>query len=112
MQGCHWKEIEGPAPEDGLELAIPALQQALLECSGLSMTEWHQMNIWGLQSRHYVRVGNRIMRPQRQRNHKLSKWLKNAGWRIDMTSMDNMFATFHAHNHLLHHPLESPRQSI
>jgi hypothetical protein len=99
MQGCHWKEIEGPAPEDGLELVIPALQQALLERSDLSMTEWHQMNVWGLQSRHYVRVGNRIMKPQRQRNHKLAKWLKNAGWRIDMTSMENMFATFHAHNH-------------
>jgi hypothetical protein len=53
----------------------------------------------GSASRHYVRVGNRIMKPQRQRNHKLAKWLKNAGWRIDMTSMENMFATFHAHNH-------------
>jgi hypothetical protein len=48
MQGCHWKEIEGPALEDGLELVIPALQQALLERSDLSMTEWHQRNVWGL----------------------------------------------------------------
>jgi len=99
MQGCHWKEIEGLAPEDGLELEIPVLQQALRDRSDFTMNEWHQMNVWGLQSRHYVRVGNRIMKPQRQRNHKLAKWLKNAGWRIDMTSMDNMFATFNAHNH-------------
>ena len=48
MQECHWKEIEGPTPEDGLELVIPALQQALLERSDLSMTEWHQMNVWTL----------------------------------------------------------------
>jgi hypothetical protein len=99
MQGCHWKEIEGPAPEEGLELAIPELQQALLERSELSTAEWHQMNVWGLQPRHYVKAGNRIMVPKRQRNHKLAKWLKNAGWRIDMTSMDNMFVTFYAHNH-------------
>jgi len=51
------------------------------------------------QPRHYVKAGNRIMVPKRQRNHKLAKWLKNAGWRIDMTSMDNMFVTFYAHNH-------------
>ena len=102
MQGCHWKEIEGLAPEDGLELEIPVLQQALRDRSDFTMNEWHQMNVWGLQSRHYVRVGNRIMKPQRQRNHKLAKWLKNAGWRIDMTSMDNMFATVNAHRPCRH----------
>ena len=67
---------------------------ASIVCGSVSLV----LSLWGLQSRHYVRVGNRIMGPQRQCSHKLTKWLKNAGCRIDITSMDNMFATFHAHS--------------
>jgi hypothetical protein len=99
MHGCKWKASESLLPEHGIELVIPELQQALREGLELPIEQWHQLNICGLQPQHYVKVGNGSLVPRRQRNQKLVKWLKTNGWRIDLMSMDNLFATFLAHSH-------------
>jgi hypothetical protein len=99
LHGCQWKEVESSQSIKGIELKIPALQRALMESSTLPAEAWHRMNVSGLQSHHYVRVGSRILVPRRQRNHRLVKWLKAHGWRMDLTSMDHLFATVHSENH-------------
>ena len=78
---------------------MPVLQQALTEKLVLLTEEWHGMNISGLQPRHYVRAGIKILVPRRQHNHRLVKCLKTSGWRVDLTSMDNLFATVHLKTH-------------
>jgi hypothetical protein len=103
MNGRKWKVSESLPPANGIELAIPELQQALMEGLELPIEKWHQLNIGGLLPQHYVQVGNRSLVPRRQRNQKLVKWLKTNGWRMDLAtdlmSMDNLFATFFAHSH-------------
>jgi hypothetical protein len=63
LHGCRWKEVEGSQLIKGIELKIPALQRALMESSTLQAEAWHSMNVSGLQSHHYVRVGSRILMP-------------------------------------------------
>jgi hypothetical protein len=99
LHGCYWKDIESSQSSRGIELKIPALQHALEESLTLPTAAWEGMDVSGLQSHHYVRVGNRILGPRRQRNHPLVKWLKTYGWRMDLTALDHLFATVHSENH-------------
>jgi len=99
LHGCQWKEVQSSQSIKGIELKIPALQRALMESSTIPAEAWHGMNVSGLQSHHYVRVSSKILVPRRQRNHRLVKWLKAHGWRMDLTSMDHLFATVHSENH-------------
>ena len=57
------------------------------------------MNVSGLQLHHYVKTGNKIMMPKRYRSHKLVKWMKENGCRMDLQSMDQLFAAVHSGNH-------------
>jgi hypothetical protein len=99
LHGCQWKEVGNSQSIKGIELKIPALQRALMESSTLKAEVWHGMKVSGLQPHHYVRAGSRILVPRRQRNHRLVKWLKAYGWRLDLKSMDHVFATVHSESH-------------
>jgi len=99
LHGSHWREVKGDPPMHGVELKIPPLQQALAGESTLRVEDWREMNVSGLQLHHYVKTGNKIMMPKRYRSHKLVKWMKENGCRMDLQSMDQLFAAVHSGNH-------------
>jgi hypothetical protein len=99
LHGCQWKEVCRGQGTEGVELKIPTLQSALMESVTIQSDVWHGLKISGLQSKHYVQAGDKILRPRRQRNHQLVKWLTAHGWRIDLTAMDHLFATVHSESH-------------
>jgi hypothetical protein len=99
LHGCQWKEVGRGQGTEGVELKIPTLKSALMERVTIQSDVWHGLKISGLQSKHYVQAGDKILRPRRQRNHQLVKWLTAHGWRIDLTVMDHLFATVHSESH-------------
>jgi hypothetical protein len=99
INGRLWKEADDSQLEKGIELDIPALKQALGTSLELSLEVRHQLNLHGLQPYHYVKTGSRTLVPRQQRNNSLVKWLKKFGYRLDLSAMDNVFATLHTVNH-------------
>ena len=99
INGRLWKEADDSQLENGIELDIPALKQALCTSLELSLEVRNQLNLHGLQSYHYVKTGSRTLVPRQQRNNSLVKWLKKFGYRLDLAAMDNVFATLHTVNH-------------
>ncbi len=83
LNGTLWKEVDDSQLTNGIELDIPALQQALSTNLELSLEVRHQLKLHGLQPIHYVKTGSRILMPRQQRNNALVKWLKRFGCRLD-----------------------------
>jgi len=61
INGRLWKEVDESQLENGIELDIPVLKQALCTSLELSIESGHQLNLHGLQSHHYVKTGNRTL---------------------------------------------------
>jgi len=99
INGGLWKEVDESQLENGIELDILVLKQALCTILELSIESRHQLNLHRLQSHHYVKTGNRTLVPRRQRNNSPVKWLKKFGCRLDLAAMDDVFVTLHAVNH-------------
>jgi hypothetical protein len=94
ISGLKRRAVREGRPQGGAELLNPFLEAALEKKTELSIEDWRGVDLSGLKPHHYVSTGGRILMPIIQRNSGGAKWLKTHGVKLDITRMDNLFATF------------------